>query len=621
MAAPFGEPAYQPVGFRTDNVFGSLAELWDDSKSFLFRPVQWVEDVAKEYPWGEQREICESVLNNRYTAVPSCHDSGKSFIAARIIAWWIDSHPPGEAFVVSTAPTAAQVSAILWRELQKVHTRAKLRGKITRAGYPQWHYGEDGLVGYGRKPADHEQSAFQGIHARYVLVVIDEACGVAHHLFDAVDALATNEHARVLAIGNPDDPGSHFANICKPDSGWNVIQIDGLRTPNFTRGIVIGSDDKNPRFPLTAALMRAEQIPFNEEKIPEGLREQLLHPLWVEERISRWAGMPREAAKQYENQQDFDDTVARRCATSPIFSAKVRGIFPTSSNTGVIPLGWVQLAVNRWHDYTEAIKKAERDLTVFPMARGRRVVGIDVARGGEDENALAIRQGNYVSSIERFRNADTIETANQAATFLHQPGSMAVVDVIGIGAGVYDTLRSWNAKGIITAECIAFNAAAQSHRTDTLGEFRFRNDRSAAWWNFREILDPSRGSLVALPDDERLIEELVAVGYDHLVGGVIKIEEKDEIRKRIGRSTDSADAVIQAFWVAGTATVGDKEFPYVEARRHDGVFRYEGAPTFSEDDFDVRPGSDGAFSGMDTPWRSMAPSYGSLPGDNNNWDV
>jgi hypothetical protein len=61
------------------------------------------------------------------------------------------------------------------------------------------------LVAFGRKPADHDQAAFQGIHALNPLIVIDEACGVPKSIFDAVDALATNSNARVLAIRNPDD--------------------------------------------------------------------------------------------------------------------------------------------------------------------------------------------------------------------------------------------------------------------------------------------------------------------------------------------------------------------------------------------------------------------------------
>ena len=72
------------------------------------------------------------------------------------------------------------------------------------------------LVAFVRKPADHDQSAFQGIHALRPLILVDEVCGVPKSIFDAVDALATNSNARVLAIGNPDDPASHFAQICTP---------------------------------------------------------------------------------------------------------------------------------------------------------------------------------------------------------------------------------------------------------------------------------------------------------------------------------------------------------------------------------------------------------------------
>jgi hypothetical protein len=105
------------------------------------------------------------------------------------------------AFVVTTAPTTAQVEAILWRYIGGAHRTGILPGRVTLDA--KWYIGQE-LVAYGRKPADYDQAAFQGIHARYVLVIIDEAGGVPKSIFDAVDALATNVHARVVAVGNPD---------------------------------------------------------------------------------------------------------------------------------------------------------------------------------------------------------------------------------------------------------------------------------------------------------------------------------------------------------------------------------------------------------------------------------
>lgn len=566
-----------------------LAGRWDTASDYLRDPVGWCRDKGGEFMWERQRAILESVRDNRYTAVHSAHDMGKSKVAANAITWWIDSHAPGEAFVVSTAPTAAQVSAILWREITSMRAKTNAPGKINRAGYPQW-YVDSILAGYGRKPADYEESAFQGIHARYVLIVVDEACGIAKHLFDAVDALATNEYARVLAIGNPDDPGSHFASVCKPGSGWHVIHLDGLRSPNMTKARVIGHKSEgfgyaNPRYPYLHALMEAEKIPYSTEKVPDDLRPLLISELWVEERIKRWGGIPEDARLAFEP-AELQDLVRRRCAQSPIFQAKVRGVFPSAGAEGVIPLGWVQLAVNRWHDLMDT--DPDRPTSEKAAVPGAKIIGVDVARGGEDETAIAVRYGSLVEAVHRYRQADTMETADTAAAFLTEPGSIAVVDVIGIGAGVFDALRRYRRQGKIVGRPMPFVAGAQSGGRDAIGEFRFRNDRSAAWWKMRELLDPSRGSQIALPDDERLIEELVAPRYKHHVGGIIVVEEKDEIRKRLGRSTDSADSVIQAFWVVGGNELPEIQ-PFVRGSQHE-VFRYSGYDPFTDDDMVAGPG-------------------------------
>lgn len=505
-------------------------------------PVMWVNAQGEEV-WSKQAEILESVRDNRYTAVHSAHDMGKSFIASRAIAWWISVHPPGSAFVVSTAPSSAQVAAIMWREVTKIHKKAGLIGKINRAGYPQW-YIDGELVGYGRKPADYEQSAFQGIHAEHVLVVIDEACGVSQHLFDAVDALATNENARVLAIGNPDDPGSHFAKVCKPDSGWHIVHLDALRSPNITYDRVVGDDPENPNFPLLAGLMEAENIPYSTEVVPEHIRPMLVNEQWIEERIHRWANL---SAKQYESYKDMMGEEAAydkmRAAThgSPLFEAKVRGMFPESAADGVVPLGWIQRAVERWKD--QQYDKERR-------TPGNFVLGVDVARTGDDETCFCYRYGGYVERVEHMRITDTMEIADRAAAHLHEPRSSAVVDVIGVGAGVYDALRRYKRQNKIVGNAVPFNAAARSPRKDKIGQFKFLNDRAAGWWNLREQLDPSRGSNVALPDDEAMIEELIAPTYGFNVGGTLKIESKEDIKRRIGRSTDAADAVVAAFWIS-----------------------------------------------------------------------
>ena len=545
----------------------AFAKAWEPAPDYSEHPEQWLTETLGEYAWSLQREIWRSVVVNRATAVPSCFDAGKSFIASRIIAWWIATHPIGEAFVVTTAPTAAQVAAILWREIGKAYRKAKERGnplpgRILQSPFSQWKIGDE-LVGYGRKPADYEQAAFQGIHARYVLVVLDEAAGIAESLWNAVDGLLTNEAARVLAIGNPDDLSSHFAKICAASSRWNVIRIDGLRTPNFTEAEVA-------KFPLVQAYMEHERVPYATEEIPASLGPLLITPLWVHEAFESYCNVPGNMHEQL-SKQALGEYLARKAEDSPLFMTKVRGIFAEGKGVKVIPHGWIQRAVERWKDWDSGRKAlpassgqgAQPARPAIPPRveqPGRRVVGVDVAGEGDDKTAIAVRNGDIITELHRHDESDTMETADLVAPFLlNLPQAVVVVDVIGIGSGVRDKLRR---DGFRT---VAFNASKQSDRTDKRGEFRFNNDRSAAWWNLRELLDPSRpgGSTVMLPDDKDLIADLSAPTYvvrtSKGVGRII-VESKDEIRKRLGRSTDSGDTVVQAFWVS-TAAVNPNEEP------------------------------------------------------------
>ena len=66
--------------------------LWPKPAPYLDDPVGWMTDVLGDHVWTKQREIAESVRDNRYTAVKACHGPGKSFIAARIGCWWINVH-------------------------------------------------------------------------------------------------------------------------------------------------------------------------------------------------------------------------------------------------------------------------------------------------------------------------------------------------------------------------------------------------------------------------------------------------------------------------------------------------------------------------------------------------
>jgi hypothetical protein len=178
-----------------------------------------------------------------------------------------------------------------------------------------------------------------------------------------------------------------------------------------------------------------------------------------------------------------------------------------------------------------------------------------VARFGQDKTVLAVRNGHVLMELRRSVKEDTMQTTGRVAGVLAaDPARTAIVDVIGIGAGVVDRLREMGCK------VQAFNASAGTDRLDVTGELGFVNSRSAALWSLREQLDPSAGSDLCLPDDEMLLGDLSAPQWKVQSGGKIAVESKDEIAKRLGRSTDDGDACAAAFW--------SRSLPHSPSARH-----------------------------------------------------
>jgi len=217
---------------------------------------------------------------------------------------------------------------------------------------------------------------------------------------------------------------------------------------------------------------------------------------------------------------------------SAVYANRVLGEFAASAQDGVIPLAWVEAANERWLGWQESGEKAP------PFT----CVGVDVARSGSDKTICALRHERFITELREGSRADTMAVTGQVAGILRAGGGYAAVDVIGIGAGVVDRLRE---QGF---EVLAFNAAAATPLLDSSRELGFANCRSAAWWTLRELLDPANGWQIALPPDDLLTGGLTSPRWRETSSGRIQVESKEQIRQRLGRSTDHGDAVIQAFW-------------------------------------------------------------------------
>ena len=204
----------------------------------------------------------------------------------------------------------------------------------------------------------------------------------------------------------------------------------------------------------------------------------------------------------------------------------------------VIPSDWVKEAQARWEP------GVNRDA---PMT----AIGFDVAEA-VDLNILSPRHGGWYAPLVCVPGKEAADGSAKAALVVrHRRGRAAlVIDVGGGYAGaLIERLKD------IPLPFIGFNSSSASLARTRDGKLGFVNKRAEAWWKFREALDPDQdgGSPVDLPDDAALLAELTAPTFEVGRGG-IQVESKKDIRKRLGRSTDRADAVIMA-WSEGEYAV------------------------------------------------------------------
>jgi hypothetical protein len=215
----------------------------------------------------------------------------------------------------------------------------------------------------------------------------------------------------------------------------------------------------------------------------------------------------------------FQQMIEQYGEDSTVSRVEVMGEFPQSDDDTVIPLDLVRAAIDR-----DVALTTEQAI----------VWGLDVARFGGDNSALCKRQGNTVLDIKTFKSMDLMQLCGavkaeyDTSTFENKPQEI-LVDVIGLGSGVVDRLAEQNlpVRGVNVAE-------APSTKKNYL------NLRAELWFAIKDWLAQRD---CRLPNNDELASELAAPQYKYTSSGKIKIESKDEMRKRGIKSPDRADAL------------------------------------------------------------------------------
>lgn len=464
-------------------------------EEYRTNPEKFVWEVLGKRWYSRQREIAEAFVSGKRVAVKSGNGVGKSAIVADLITWVVATHDPAETLCIVTAPTLSQIEKVIFAYLKANKVLAGSRGFVLPGRITEtlaWKLdgveGSDFLV-FGKRPADRDiVSSFQGTRKKRTFVFMDEAGGLPQEMFTAAEAVATGEGAKILAIGNPDHLGTEFYRIFTDErlsADWVTLTINVLDLPTFTGERVY--EDESAQLGMLAGLTSVE---------------------WVEHKRRAWG------------------------EDSARFKAKVLGEFPDAADNTFFGQDAIDAGVGAVLD------------GVGPV-----VLGVDVARFGEDESVVYVNRGGVCRLLDVWGKADTLVSARRVHGLALGEGAVEVrVDASGIGGAVFDMLEGLEEFQPRPYKLIGVDGGA-------------RSPDSAQWSNMRAYNHDClrRGLLegrVGIDyEDRELRDQLLMVSYRFNLRGAVQITPKDELRGVMGGSPDRLDALIYAVTDLGGALV------------------------------------------------------------------
>lgn len=455
--------------------------------------IAWQADVLGLRTYEKMQDIMNTALFGEIprTAIKSSNGTSKSYSVSASVLWVGAVHEPGQALAIVSAPSQAQIEKVTFRYLKSFKGRAADRGYqlpgVINESLEWWVPGPEGklVLAFGRKPAaGSEVSTFQGIRSEEgkTFVFFDEAGGMSRNMWTAAEAVATGADARLIAIGNPDDVGTEWERIFKEKKyigEFNHFTISSFDLPTFTDEMVYPDDPK-----MQSQMMKS-----------------LTQKSWVEHKKRIWG-----------------ENDAR-------YLSKVKGEFPTDGGFGFFP----QSAMDKAHD-----------LEIEPDGSKPIILGVDIARWGQDESVIASNQGGHVRVKDTWSKCDTVDSARRIHAYAQSVGAHEVrIDAGGVGGGVYDMLDRLEEFADKTYLLVGWdNGSSSPDITQWVNKRAYAHDSLRTQMVNKEIdLDY---------EDDVLRDELQIITYKFAPRGGIQITPKDDMKSEMGGSPDRLDAVIMA---------------------------------------------------------------------------
>ena len=462
---------------------------------YLLHPQAFIEDDLGAFTWSGMRMIIDNVWKHRRVSVRACHGISKTFTGAAVAVTFLNMFPG--SIVITTAPTNKLVEKLLWKEIGAIYQKHgdRLLGRQTQMSVkvgPQWF-----MFGFSTDRADR----MEGHHAPFILWVIDEAKGVPPWLYESIEGSLTGGFARVLELSTTDgaDQQSPFRkHHSEQRSQWKQIRLSAFDSPfvdiaNFPDYVkevnkklyAYGKPETGYEWPIE----RANTV-------------QLASEDWIRDRHNEW----------FETNKFMWET-------------KVLGEFSTFGTNNIIPLKWVESAINA---------EVTPDGYIQPA-----IWGLDVARMGDDQSVLTEYRSKVVSLQQVWGKKNTMETTGIVRALIPN-NEIVQVDAIGVGAGVFDRLAE------LGQPCYGIVSSEKAFEVE-----KYFNQRAEMWMTARDLFERQykEGNVISIPDDPELIEDLTGMQYKIHSDGRLRAEAKDDFKKRLQRSPDKGDSFVYAIYV------------------------------------------------------------------------
>lgn len=473
-----------------------------------------------------QKKIVTACQTNQRVSVVSGTGRGKDFVAACVAICALILTPEWDeaglmthnAKVVLSAPSETQVRDIMMAEIGRLWTRARSRGFTLpgqlnsmdiRTEDKEWF-----LIGFKSDEGTIER--WTGWHAAKITFIITEATGLSDKIFEAIEGNLQGD-SRILIVFNFNTTVGYAAKSQKSDK-WVKFRLNSLTAPN-----VIDKEDKIPgqvgySFVKSAIDDNCEKINVSEVKLEDDDFE--FEGQWY--RPNDW------------------------------FRVKILAVSAKVAEDVLIPQTWVEEAQKRWLEYEGTDYRHQR-----------QIVGADIAGMGRDSSVNCHRFGNYVEKFDKFfagGKADHMKIAGILANILKSDKDAYVsIDTIGEGAGVYSRLEEMEFENVISCK---YSESAKDKNdkpyTDLTGQYEFANMRAYLFWAVRDWLNPANDTGAMLPPGNGLLEEVGEIRWQFRSDGKIIIEKKEDIKKRLGKSTDEFDALANTFYPISTYKLNTK---------------------------------------------------------------